>query len=80
MPEKTLDDRVHETVCDMVYATTNEIASKVGADIQLTHNALMRLFGKGRVVCKLYARPDQGRASFCMWAKDVHDFLGEAGE
>ena len=28
----------------------------------------------------IYARPDQGRASFCMWAKDANHFLGEAGE
>jgi len=27
----------------------------------------------------IYARPDQGRASFCMWAKDVNHFLGEVG-
>ena len=80
MPEKTLDDRVHETVCDMGYATTNEIAGEVGADIQLTHNALLRLFGKGRVAkADIYARPDQARASFCMWAKDVNHFLGGWG-
>jgi hypothetical protein len=79
--EKTLDDRVHETVCDLGYATTNEIAGEVGGDIQLTHNALLRLFGKGRVAkADIYARPDQGRASFCMWAKDVNHFLGEVGE
>ncbi len=81
MPEKTLDDRVHETVCDMGYATTKEIASEVGADMQLTHNALLRLFGKGCVAkADIYARSDQGRASFCMWAKDVNHFLGEVGE
>jgi hypothetical protein len=80
-PEKTLDDRVHEAVCDLGYATTSELAKEVKADTALTHNALSRLFSKGRVVkADVYARPDQDRASFCMWAKDVAHFLPEVGE
>ena len=80
-PELTLDDRVHEAVCDLGYATTSEIAKEVGGDLTLTHNALLRLFGKGRVAkADVHARPDQDRASFCMWAKDVTAFLGEGAE
>jgi predicted transcriptional regulator len=80
-PELTLDDRVHEAVCDLGYATTSEIAKEVNADITLTYNAMLRLFKAGRVVkAEVHARPDQGRASFCMWAKDVTHFLPEAGE
>ena len=80
-PEPTLDDRVHEAVCDLGYATTSELAKEVKADTALTHNALSRLFSKGRVVkADVYARPDQDRASFCMWAKDVAHFLPEVGE
>jgi hypothetical protein len=80
-PEQTLEDRVHEAVCDMGYATTSEIAKEVNADVALTHNALLRLFSKGRMAkADIFARPDQDRASFCMWAKDVTHFLGEAGE
>jgi hypothetical protein len=63
------------------YATTAEVAKEVGEDPTTTHNALLSLFGKGRVAkADVYARPDQGRASFCMWAKDVTHFLGEGGE
>jgi hypothetical protein len=80
-PEPTLDDRVHEAVCDLGYATTSELAKEVKADTALTHNALLRLFSKGRVVkADVYARPDQDRASFCMWAKDVTHFLPEVGQ
>jgi hypothetical protein len=80
-PEPTLDDRVHEAVCDLGYATTSEIAKEVNTDVALTHNALLRLFSKGRMVkADVFARPDQDRASFCMWARDVTQFLGEAGE
>jgi ribosomal protein S25 len=79
--EKTLDDRVHEAVCDLGYATTSEIVKEVNADVALAHNALLRLFNKGRLAkADIYARADQDRASFCMWAKDVKHFLGEAGE
>ena len=77
----TLDDRVHEAVCDMGYATTSEIAKEVKADVALTHNALLRLFSKGRMAkAEVYARPEQERASFCMWAKDVTHFLEGASE
>jgi hypothetical protein len=80
-PEKTLDDRVHEAVCDLGYAPTSELAKEVKADTALTHNALSRLFSKGRVVkADVYARHEQERASFCMWAKDVTHFLPEVGE
>jgi hypothetical protein len=80
-PEPTLDDRVHEAVCDLGYATTSELAKEVKADVALTHSALSRLFKAGRVVkADVYARHDQERASFCMWSKDVAQFLGEVGE
>jgi hypothetical protein len=78
---QSLSERVYNAVCDLGYATTAETAKEVGEDIAITHNALLALFGKGRVAkADIYARPDQARASFCMWAKDVNHFLGEAGE
>ena len=77
----SFDDRVHEAVHELGYATTSEIAKEVNADTTLTHNALSRLFKAGHVVkADVYARADQDRASFCMWAEDVTHFLGEAGE
>jgi hypothetical protein len=80
-PEPTIDDRVFEAVCGLGYATTSEIAKEVKADVALTHNALLRLFGKGLMAkADVFARPDQDRASFCMWARDVTHFLGEVGE
>jgi hypothetical protein len=80
-PEPTLDDRVFDAVCGLGYATTSEVAKEVKADIALTHNALLRLFGKGRMAkADVFARPEQDRASFCMWAEDVTHFLGEGGE
>jgi hypothetical protein len=80
-PELTLDDRVHEAFCDLGYATTSELAKEVKTDVALTHSALSRLFKAGRVVkADVYARHEQERASFCMWAKDVTHFLPEVGE
>lgn len=75
---RTVDDEVYELVCDRGYATTKEIASDMDSDVSSVHNALLRLFNKGRVAkAEVHARPDQGRASFCMWATDVTHFLGE---
>lgn len=80
-PEPSIDDRIYQTVCDLGYATTSEIAKEVGGDLTLTHNALLRMFGKGRVAkADVHARAEQDRASFCMWAKDVTAFLGEGAE
>ena len=77
--EPSLDERAHEAVADLFLATTAEVAKEIGTDVHLAHNALLRLFKAGRVVkADVYARYEQERASYCIWALDAKDFLGEA--
>lgn len=78
-PALTLDERIYKTVADMAVVTTAEAASEVGVDGISAHNALLRLFKTGRVVkADVYANHNQERASFCMWALQAKDFLGES--
>jgi hypothetical protein len=78
--EPSLDERAYEAVCDLFLATTAEVGKEVGTDVHLAHNALLRLFKAGRVAkADVYARADQERASYCIWAVDPKDFLGEMG-
>jgi translation initiation factor IF-1 len=80
-PVETIDDRALGVLQDIGYGTTAEIANDLGVDTVIASNALSRLFKTGRAAkAEVYARPDQDRASFCMWAKDVAHFLPEVGE
>lgn len=77
-PAETLDDRALRAVGEFGFASTAEIASEVGADVSLTHNALLRLFKRKAVVkADVFSDPAQERASFCLWAKDLSAFMGE---
>ena len=74
---QTLESRILEAVCDLGYASTNEVAKEASVDVQLAHNALLRLFNKGSLAkADVYARPNAERASFCMWALEPRHFLG----
>jgi len=78
--EVSLDDRAHQAVEELFLATTAEVSKEVGTDVHLAHNALLRLFKAGRVAkADVYARADQERASYCIWALAANDFLGEMG-
>jgi hypothetical protein len=78
--EASLDERAYEAVCDLFLATTAEVGREVGTDVHLAHNALLRLFKAGRIAkADVYANYDQERASYCIWALDAKDFLGEMG-
>jgi hypothetical protein len=78
-PERSLDDRAYHAVEELFLATTAEVSKEVGTDVHLAHNALLRLFKAGRVAkADVYANYDQERASYCIWALDPKDFLGEA--
>lgn len=77
---ETLDERVLQLVREQGMITTSEVAQEFPDRLNSTcaHNLLMRLFTAGKVVkADVYARPDQSRASFCLWAADVKVFSGE---
>jgi hypothetical protein len=79
-PVENIDDRVLRLVHETGMITTAEVAQECTDLLTTTaaHNLLMRLFTAGKLAkADVYARPDQGRASFCLWATDVKVFAGE---
>ena len=76
-PEKSLDDRIADYIeGQTLYATTSEVADEFSVDTTIAGNALNRLFRQGRVArADVFSKPDQQRASFCLWAKDVNSFV-----
>jgi hypothetical protein len=79
-PTETIDDRVLQLVREQGMLTTAEVAQEFPERLNATsaHNLMMRLFAAGKLAkADVYARPDQGRASFCLWATDVKVFAGE---
>jgi hypothetical protein len=80
-PEKedvapSIDILVMKAVDALGYGSTAEVAREAGADGTTTGNALNRLFKAGTVAKALvYARADQDRPSFCMWADNTSRFL-----
>lgn len=76
-PEKSLDDRIADYIeGQTLYATTSEVADEFSVDTTIAGNALNRLFRQGRVArAEVFSKPDQQRASFCLWAKDVNSFV-----
>jgi hypothetical protein len=79
-PVENIDDRVLQLVREQGMITTAEVAQEFPERLNATsaHNLLMRLFAAGKLAkADVYARPDQGRASFCLWATDVKVFAGE---
>jgi len=81
-PKDSLDERVMRILSETAFASTSEIADDVAADVSLTHNSLLRLFKAKRVVkADVFADPAQERASICLWATEVRNFLiGEEAE
>jgi hypothetical protein len=79
-PTETIDDRVLRLVREVGMITTWEVAQECTDLLTTTaaHNLLMRLFAAGKLAkADVYARPDQTRALFCLWATDVKVFAGE---
>lgn len=79
-PVENIDDRVLQLVREQGMITTAEVAQEFPERLNATaaHNLMMRLFAAGKLAkADVYARPDQGRASFCLWATDVKVFAGE---
>ena len=71
-----LDAEVLGEVCLSAYLSTGEIAQALGVDTTTAHNSAARLFSAKKIVkAEVYARPDQSRASFVLWAKVTSDFL-----
>ena len=78
-PDKTIDDRALETVKETDgYMTTAEIATDLGTDSTIAHNALLRLFNQGKIAkADVYGSGGQSRPSFCLWASSAQIFLGD---
>lgn len=79
-PVENIEDQVLQLVREQGMITTAEVAQEFPERLNATsaHNLMMRLFAAGKLAkADIYARPDQGRASFCLWATDVKVFAGE---
>lgn len=80
-PTKTLDEKVREFVYASQYVTTAEVAEAMGVETATAGNSLARLFRDGCVAkADVFARPDQERASFCMWAQSTGSFVFEGAD
>lgn len=61
---------------EVAYWTTADLAGAVDADTVTVANSCTRLFSRGLIAkADVHARPDQKRASFCLWALDTGSFL-----
>ena len=70
------DADTFEAVVELGYASTLEIASEIEADVTQVHASLMRLFTSGKVAkAEVYARGQQNRVAFYIWATDAEHFL-----
>jgi hypothetical protein len=70
------DADTFEAVVELGYASTLEIASEIEADVTQVHASLMRLFTSGKVAkAEVYARGQQNRVAFYIWATDAAYFL-----
>lgn len=79
-PMETIEERVLQLVQEQGMITTAEVAQEFPTRLDATtaYNLMLRLFTAGKLAkADVYARPDQGRASFCLWATDVKVFSGE---
>ena len=72
-----LDHEVLSLLSDeeVPYWTTSDLSDAVNADTKTVGNACLRLFNKGMVAkADVHGRPDQDRASFCLWARTAEQF------
>lgn len=61
------------------YCTTAELADAAGTDTKTMGNSCLRLFNKGLIAkADVHGRPNQERATFCLWARNVAQFLDGA--
>lgn len=80
-PKETIEDQVLQLVLEQGMISTAEVMAEFPERLNAasTHNLMLRLFAAGKLAkADVYARPDQARASFCLWATDVKVFAGEA--
>lgn len=58
------------------YMTTKEVADELGIDMPEANSVLNNMFSAGQLVkASVHAKPNQMRASFLLWAKDVNQFV-----
>lgn len=58
------------------YMTTKEVADELGIDMPEANALLNNMFSNGQIVkASVHAKPNQVRASFLLWAKDVNQFV-----
>jgi len=75
--QDSLDQRIVEYLdVQPAYATTSEVAEEFNVDTTIAGNALNRVFRRGQAVrADVYSKPDQQRASFCLWAANTSRFV-----
>ena len=61
------------------YCTTAELADAAGTDTKTMGNSCLRLFNKGLIAkADVHGRPNQERATFCLWARNTAQFIDGA--
>lgn len=75
MTPAELEEQIVTELGNEEYWTTMELANVLDLDTKTVGNACGRLFQKGRIAkAEVHAKPDQGRASFLLWAKSADVF------
>tara|TARA_R110000796_G_scaffold84437_1_gene184075 strand:- start:316 stop:861 length:546 start_codon:yes stop_codon:yes gene_type:complete len=60
---------------DVNYWTVSDIADALDLDTKAVGNSCRRLFSKSLIAqADVHGAPDQERASFCLWARNIHQF------
>lgn len=77
-PQKKLTEKEVYGVVEDGYMTTSEIADWLEVDVTTASNLLNELHKRGLLAkATVFSKPDQQRASFCLWAKDLSGFADE---
>lgn len=75
MTPAELEDQIMVELSNGEYWTTVELSNVLDLDTKTTGNACLRLFQKGRIAkAEVHAKPNQGRASFLLWARSADVF------
>tara|TARA_R110000823_G_scaffold187374_1_gene319636 strand:- start:1194 stop:1727 length:534 start_codon:yes stop_codon:yes gene_type:complete len=60
---------------DVLYWTSSDLADAVDIDTKTIGNSCLRLFNKGLIAkADVHGRPNQERATFCLWARNAERF------
>ncbi len=60
---------------EVSYWTSSDLADAVDADTKTVGNSCLRLFNKSLIAkADVHGGPDQERATFCLWARNVEQF------